>query len=148
SCAGSGMRATHVSIGVHVHEQPNQLRATLASLRAHTTADARIILLPDGPDAATRHALSALDLPQLATAAPQGAPACFNRPAAETASPVVVLLEGGCLVSPGWLDRLLAGLGAAPAHGLAGPSTNRSWNEQAAFPQSGSSSAEIAETAV
>lgn len=44
-------------------------------------------------------------------------------------APHVVLLQGGALVGPGWLTRLTAALARTGA-GLAGPSTNRSWNEQ------------------
>ena len=54
--------------------------------------------------------------------------------------------RAGSLVGPGWLDRLLAAL-ADPRHGLAGPSTNRSWNEQRAFPSCADSSDAIAATA-
>jgi glycosyltransferase involved in cell wall biosynthesis len=47
----------------------------------------------------------------------------------ETAD-VYVLLERGALVGPGWLSPLLAAL-SVTGTGLAGPSTNRAWNEQA-----------------
>jgi hypothetical protein len=58
-------------------------------------------------------------------AEPFGPPACLNRLAAATDAPVVMLLESGVLVRPGWLDSLLATLDADPFRGLAGPSTNR-----------------------
>jgi glycosyltransferase involved in cell wall biosynthesis len=60
---------------------------------------------------------------------------------------VFVLLESGVLVGPGWLAHLLAALEANPRNGLAGPSTNKSWNEQCVFPGSGNNPAEIAITA-
>lgn len=41
----------------------------------------------------------------------------------------VVLIQGGALVGPDWLTRLTAALARTGA-GLAGPSTNRAWNEQ------------------
>jgi glycosyltransferase involved in cell wall biosynthesis len=119
-----------VVIGVHAHADCARLQKTIAALRAHTPVEARLLLLPDGPDEALRAALGGFGLRQLGSAAPQGAPACFNRLVAETESRAIVLIESGSLVSPGWLERLLAGLAAGPAHGLAGPSTNRSWNEQ------------------
>src|SRR5207302_11079438 len=53
----------------------------------------------------------------------------------------------GARVGPRWLEFLLAGLDADPRNGLAGPSTNRCWNEQGAFPRSGTSAAGIAWTA-
>lgn len=47
---------------------------------------------------------------------------------------VYVLLEGGALVGPEWLTYLVAAL-ARPGCGLAGPSSNRSWNEQSCVPR-------------
>jgi glycosyltransferase involved in cell wall biosynthesis/GT2 family glycosyltransferase len=127
-----------IAIGIHLHAEPDRLRATLASLRANTAHSADLLLLPDGPAEATQAALAALpdlrDLPQLGTATPLGPPACFNRLAAASDAEVLVLLECGAQVGPGWLDYLLAALAADPHHGLAGPSTNRAWNEQCVFP--------------
>ena len=54
----------------------------------------------------------------------------FNTLAAGSDADVVVLLEAGALVGPRWLDHLSAAL-ERPGCGLAGPSTNRAWNEQA-----------------
>jgi glycosyltransferase involved in cell wall biosynthesis len=69
-------------------------------------------------------------LPQLGTAEPQGAAACFNRLAAFSRAELLVFLESGAQVGPRWLEHLTAALAADPQHGLAGPSTNRSWNDQ------------------
>jgi hypothetical protein len=49
---------------------------------------------------------------------------------------LVVLLEAGAIVGPRWLELLTAALARAGA-GLAGPSTNRSWNEQGCVIPSG-----------
>ncbi|HEY5249125.1 MAG TPA: glycosyltransferase [Dermatophilaceae bacterium] len=57
-------------------------------------------------------------------------PVAFNALAAGSDADVVVLLEAGALVGPRWLDHLSAAL-ERPGCGLAGPSTNRAWNEQA-----------------
>ena len=138
------LRVTDVTIGVHVHAEPSALHATLTSLRAHS-ADAAVILLPDGPDSAVRAAVDRLTLPTLATRAPLGGAACFNRLAQATSTPIIVLLESGSIVSAGWLDILLTALDADPHHGLAGPSTNESWNEQAAF--RGASARDVDQTA-
>ncbi|HEX6482488.1 MAG TPA: glycosyltransferase [Ktedonobacteraceae bacterium] len=137
----------HVCVGVHVHAEPERLLATLESLRKHTSQAIDILLLPDGPDDATKAVLDTLcDLPQSGTADPLGPPACFNRLANTTNAEVLILLESGALVGPGWLDYLLAAL-AAPLAGIAGPSTNRSWNEQAIFPQAGGTPTEVVSTA-
>lgn len=136
---------TKVCVGVNVHAEPERLHATLASLRANTPTGVELLLLPDGPDAETAYALSSLSgLPQSGTPEPLGAAACFNRLTAATDADVLVLLESGALVSARWLDLLLAALEANARHGLAGPSTNRSWNEQGAFPWAGGSPSELA----
>jgi glycosyltransferase involved in cell wall biosynthesis len=49
---------------------------------------------------------------------------------------VYVLLEPGVLVAPRWLELILAAMERSGA-GLAGPSTNRAWNEQASVRASG-----------
>jgi GT2 family glycosyltransferase len=133
-----------VSVGIHVHAQPQQLYATLAGVRRNTEYAVQIVLLPDGPDAETKAALSKLDdLLQLATDQPLGAPACFNRLVTSADADLYVLLESGSLVGPGWLAHLVAALDADPAHGLAGPSTNSAWNQQAVFPHNGGTQADL-----
>jgi hypothetical protein len=57
------------------------------------------VLLPDGPDAEMRAALSSLtDHAQLSTAEPRGMAACFNRLAAHSDAALVILLENGTQV--------------------------------------------------
>lgn len=134
----------NVCIGIHVRTEAWRLSATLASLRANTAHDVELLLLADGPDHATAEALASLrDLPQSGTERPSGAPACFNRLAASTDADVLVLLESGAQVAHGWLDHLLAALDADERNGLAGPTTNRCWNEQAIYARSGGTSVEI-----
>ena len=125
-------------IGVHVYEEPNRLALTLEHIRSYTPAEVEVLLLVDGPDAAVRNVLGDLpDLRQLATPDPRGAPAAFNRllTAAFGAAEhdFAVFLEAGSLVGPGWLNRLLAALHSGPNVGLAGPTSNRAWNEQGVF---------------
>jgi len=38
---------TSIAIGVHVHEEPDRLRATLAAIASHTAAGFELFLLPD-----------------------------------------------------------------------------------------------------
>lgn len=108
-----------------MHAQPERLRATLAAL-----AGLDVIVLPDDPDPETAAAIETLELP-ISVGDGIGPPACFNRLAARSDARVVVLLESGSIPSPGWLETLLAALEHA---GLAGPSTNLAWNEQASVP--------------
>lgn len=123
-------------VGVHAHAEPDRLVQTVRSLPAAGAGDAGVVLLPDGPDAALAAALRSeptlAGLPQWGTAKPLGPPACFNRLAARSDAPVVVLVESGAVLGPGCLSLLVQAL-AQPGRGLAGPSTNRSWNEQAVF---------------
>ena len=139
---------TSIAVGVHVHAEPAQLRATLAALDAHTAPGFELLLLPDGPDPSASAALAGLGgIAQSATVTAAGAPACFNRLAKTTSAETLVLLESGTIVSPGWLDKLLATLDADTRHGLACPSTNRAWNQLAVFLDAQGDDAAIARTA-
>ncbi len=126
---------TQVTIGIHVHAEPTRFNTTLASLEANTGRSVQLLILPDGPDEAIRKELEKCsDLSISATEEPRGTPSCFNRLATADKSEVIVLLESGVIVGPGWLDYLLDSLARDPRNGLAGPSTNRAWNEQCLFP--------------
>jgi glycosyltransferase involved in cell wall biosynthesis len=139
---------SRIAIGIPVHAEPDRLFATLSGLRTNTGHAADLLLLPDGPDPDTAEALRRLaHLLQSGTSEPLGGPACFNRLAAETDAEVLVLLESGASVGPGWLEHLLAALESDPRNGLAGPSTNRAWNQQQVFPRGGGSPVEVARTA-
>jgi glycosyltransferase involved in cell wall biosynthesis len=136
-----------IRLGIQVHAEPGQLHATLACVRAHTAEPFELVVLADGPDDATRMALASLrDVPQLNSDDARGVAACFNRLTQTGAADVYVLLESGAQPAPAWLGRLLAGLAADARHGLAGPSTNMAWNEQAVF--AGASSLSLAATAL
>ncbi|HKV11216.1 MAG TPA: glycosyltransferase, partial [Thermoanaerobaculia bacterium] len=137
-----------IVLGVHVHAQPERLRETLASLARNTAIDHELVLLPDGPDDAVRRELAELALlRQLPDEGVLGAAACLNRLVRNTEAEIVILLESGAIVGPRWLDHLVAGLESSPRAGLAGPSTNRFWNEQCVFPNAGGSDGEIARAA-
>lgn len=142
SLAGEKAR---VCVGVHVRTGPEQLETTLASLRANTSLRADLLVLADGPDPSTAAALERLEHVAVSgTRARRGPAACFNRLVAAGDAAVSVFLESGALVGPGWLEELLAALDSDPKNGLAGPSTNRCWNEQALFTVCDGTSEEIA----
>ncbi|HEX4604882.1 MAG TPA: glycosyltransferase, partial [Candidatus Angelobacter sp.] len=97
-----------VAIGIHVHAEPEQLRATIASVYANTALPFAVVLLPDGPDVETISVLTDfLELQQLTSESACGAAACFNRLAKNTDADVLVLLESGVRVAPNWLAYLL-----------------------------------------
>jgi glycosyltransferase involved in cell wall biosynthesis len=137
-----------VAIGIPVHAEPARLEATLASLRQHTTASLDVIVIPDGADEPTAAALASLSGARvLGDDGPRGGAACLNRLAKASDADVVILLESGCRVGPRWLDHLLAALGTSPRAGLAGPSTNRAWNEQGVLPAAGESEGDLTRAA-
>lgn len=125
-----------VVVGVHAHAEPVRLVETVRSVQAGGGGGAGLVLLPDGPDGALSAALATeptlTSLPQWGTAEPLGPPACFNRLASRTDAAVVILVESGTVLGPRCLRLLIEAL-AQPGRGLAGPSTNRSWNEQGVF---------------
>jgi glycosyltransferase involved in cell wall biosynthesis len=137
-----------VCVGIHVSEAPEQLLATLDSLRRNTDHQLPLVILADGPDRRTQESLRNLNhLTQLSHEQSLGAAACFNRLASTSDADVLVLLESGAQVGPGWLEHLLAAINADPRNGLAGPSTNNCWNEQCAYQNSGGTPHQIAATA-
>lgn len=137
-----------ILIGVHVHAEPDRLKATLESLSTNTRHAFDLLLLPDGPDDETKVALSGLNnVAQSRTDTPKGAAACFNRLLHHSSADLYVLLESGAQVGPGWLDGLMVAVRRYPKSGLAGPSTNRAWNEQCVFPTAREGSDEIARIA-
>ena len=137
-----------VAIGIHVHAEPEQLGATIESVRTHTAPPFTLILLPDGTDPKTRLALTGYpELNQFGSDEAQGAAACFNRLMRNTASEIVILLESGARTGPNWLAYLLRALELDPACGLAGPSTNLSWNDQGVFPKASADRESIEHTA-
>ena len=132
-----------ISIGIYVDGELERLRWTLASLNANAPHDVELLLLLDGVvlnETTNRVKLSG-------TSDARGTAACFNRLVSLTDADILVLLESGVQVAPGWLDRLLAALDADPRNGLAGPSTNNAWNEQGAFPRCSGNTAQIIATA-
>jgi O-antigen biosynthesis protein len=133
-------------VGVAVRGEPDRLVATVRFLARYTTPAAQVILIADGADAETTRAMAAVPelavLPQWSWAEPAGMAACFNALAERTSAGTVILIESGVLVGPRWLGPLLGALDR-PGCGLAGPSTNLSWNEQAAFPRACADEASI-----
>ena len=128
-------KPNRIGIGIHVHAEPENLRKTLASLRMNTHQPIELILLPDGADEETKAFLESIsDLRQIGTAEPLGPPACFNRLVTCTDADIFILIESGLLFGTKWLDYILDALCAKTYNGIAGPSTNLSWNQQCIFP--------------
>jgi glycosyltransferase involved in cell wall biosynthesis len=124
-----------VAVGIYVHSEPRQLHSTLAAVRQNTSFPFELLILPDGPDSAASASLHELNnVRQLPSDEARGTASSFNRFVRSSNADILVYLESGSLVAPGWLDHILAALDADPRNGLAGPSTNMVWNEQCVFP--------------
>jgi glycosyltransferase involved in cell wall biosynthesis/GT2 family glycosyltransferase len=137
-----------IAIGVHVHSQPKRLAATLEAIGRYTPLLHECIVIPDGADDATARALPYLaGVRVLEDVGACGGAACLNRLFRATDAGIVILLESGCRPAPGWLEAIVAALDSSPTAGLAGPSTNRSWNEQAVFPGASGTDTALASTA-
>lgn len=133
-----GLQSRQILIGVYVAAHAEALAATLSSIFENTPIPFGLRLLPDPADEIQAEALRARlhthpGVEVLPGPVHEGPAACFNRLVSVPAD-IYVFLENGARVTPGWLELLLAALDADATHGLAGPSTNRGWNEQAVSP--------------
>ncbi|MCO6433790.1 glycosyltransferase [Nitrosomonas nitrosa] len=129
-----------VSIGIHVTDDGERLLNSWAAISAHTSIQFEGLLLADGVDESTESAIAQLtQFRRIGFEARRGAPACFNLLAREGTGNILVFIESGALPGPGWLESLIHALSQNPTNGLAGPSTNRSWNMQCVFPRAKSS---------
>jgi glycosyltransferase involved in cell wall biosynthesis len=135
-----------VRIGIHVCSRQQDLAATLHALHENTSPPFELVVLDDlALGEADWDASTAMAFPQLRHCripAPGGAPATFNQLVGADAD-LYVFLEGGALPGPGWLELLVGALEAEPANGLAGPSTNRCWNEQGVAPNCGAAGGDL-----
>lgn len=119
-----------VTIAIPDLSGPAARAATFQALARHTPVPYEVVLLVEetpGQHAPLRQNDQATR--QIALPAPFSTPAALNRLLAICATPYIVLLESGAIVTSGWLGKLLAPLNDS-AVGLSGPSTNASWNEQ------------------
>ncbi len=134
-----------ISIGVHVTTASPALTDTLVAIHETTGVAFDLLVLVDpAPGEATPRIDG--EVAQLAVPGPGGAAASFNLLVARPAD-IYVFLEDGVRPGPDWLLKLLRGLDADPAHGLAGPSTNRCWNEQCVAASCGDSPEQVEQTA-
>ncbi|HXH40510.1 MAG TPA: glycosyltransferase [Thermoanaerobaculia bacterium] len=135
-----------VAIGVHVHAEPARLPPTLASITRNSSgAEVELMVIPVGADDETRAATAeVINTRVLDDLGARGGAACFNRLLAASDTEIVIMLESGCIVGPGAIEKLVAAL-QQPRVGLAGPSTNRAWNDQRVFENARAE--DVAETA-
>jgi len=121
-----------VSVIVCVHNALEDVRRCLASVLQHTTPPYRLILVDDGSDAPTAAYLATFAREHGATLirneAARGYTRAANQGLAATSDPWVLLLNSDTIVTPGWLDRLVACAESDPRIGIVGPLSNTaSW---------------------
>jgi O-antigen biosynthesis protein len=135
--------ARRILIGVHVTSVTEDPAGTLLRLYQTITENFELRVLVDPAPGEADAVLETLrDVQRLTVSEPGGAPASFNLLVAEPAD-LYVLVESGVHPGPDWLTQILAALDADPANGLAGPSTNRCWNEQAVASARGATPPEV-----
>ena len=135
-----------VTVGVHVHAEPERLASTLRALGEPSAHRVDVLVIGDDPDPGTRVALDRVDLVRAQTTGPHGPAACFNLLAANGRGDVLILLEAGAVPAPGAIDRLVNALLGDPRRGIAGPTTNEAWNEQRAVRWARGTPADVART--
>lgn len=121
-----------VDIVICVHNALEDLQRCLAAVLAHTTYPFHLILVDDGSDAVTADFVASfarlhgaeLVRHERAMGYTRAANAALRR----STDDFVVLLNSDTLVTPGWLDRLVACARADARVGLVGPLSNTaSW---------------------
>src|SRR5262245_49640269 len=118
------------TVGVYAARNFDRVWTTLMSLKLHAPA-ARVVLFggaAGGTEEITRPALTAyLQIPTVRTTGRAGV---FNQLISFDNAEIVLFLEAGTIMAAGALERIEAALRGHTEVGLAGPSTNRAWNEQ------------------
>jgi FkbM family methyltransferase len=113
------------SIVVVAHNQLAYTRRCLDSVRRFTDEPYELIVVDNGSSDGTPEYLPSRPGVQLiANADNRGFPAAANQGIRAARGQQVLLLNNDCVVTTGWLTRLLAALGSAPDVGLAGPCSN------------------------
>jgi glycosyltransferase involved in cell wall biosynthesis len=109
------------SIAIPTRGRPAYLEVTLASVAPQAQrAGAELLVICDGPDplsaeVADRHGARTITLER-----PQGLNAARNRAAREARAELIVFVDDDIEAAPGWLEALLTGASACPAHGVFG----------------------------
>ncbi|MCZ2291264.1 MAG: glycosyltransferase [Burkholderiales bacterium] len=121
-----------VDIIVCVHNALDDVKRCLASVRLHTTAPYRLVLVDDGSDAPTRDHLAAFAKQHgahlLRNELAKGYTLAANQGMRCSSAPYLVLLNSDTIVSPEWLDRMVLCAETDPMIGMVGPLSNTaSW---------------------
>ncbi len=129
---GDSCRRPEVDIIVCIHNARPEAERCLESVLAHTRPPYRLILVDDGSDPQTAEWLRAVAARSgaqlLRNDQALGYTRAANQGLAACSASYVVLLNSDTLVTPNWLDRLLACAASDPQIGIVGPLSNTaSW---------------------
>ncbi len=118
-----------VDIVICVHNALEDVERCLASILRHTAQPYALILVDDGSDPPTRDFLADFAAQQphptlLRADTATGYTCAANRGLRRSSAAFVVLLNSDTIVTPGWLDRLVACAAADPSTGIVGPLSN------------------------
>lgn len=131
-----------VDIIVCVHNALSDVRRCLESLFAHTSKPYSIIVIDDGSDQDTAAYLAEIaarhQVNLVRNEEARGYTFAANQGLQASASPYLLLLNSDTIVTPGWLDRMVACAESDPSIGLVGPLSNTaSWQSIPYFEQEG-----------
>lgn len=108
--------AADACIVIPTQGRPGQLDVALASIREQAAArSVEIVVVDDGPTAATREAAARHGATYLLAGAPGGPNAARNVGFAHTSAGLVILLDDDIRAWPEWLDTMLAAHAEQPA---------------------------------
>lgn len=116
-----------LTLGIYADGDAARFEASVRSVIEHAGMPVTLVLLVDDE----RFPAARYPYPAIQVGHGAGRAAAFNRLTSAFDSEAYLFLESGVQVGPDCLARLCAALAADPVHGLAGPSTERAWNEQA-----------------
>jgi GT2 family glycosyltransferase/SAM-dependent methyltransferase len=119
------------SIVMLTSNQLDYTRLCLASIRSRTDEPYEVIVVDNGSTDGTVEYLRNMEGVRLiANAENRGFPAAVNQGIRVARGDYILLLNNDCIVTTGWLSRLLDAVNCAPEVGLAGPCSNRVSGEQ------------------
>jgi GT2 family glycosyltransferase len=114
-----------ISIVIPVHNQLDHTRLCLDSITAYTPQSHEVIVIDNGStDNTPDYLRSRPDIRLITNTTNQGFAAATNQGIQAAGGDYVLLLNNDTVVTPGWLDRMLAVFDKYPDVGLVGPVSN------------------------
>ena len=116
---------SQTSVVLVTHNQIRYTRECLESLRIRTDEPYELIVIDNGStDGTVEYLRNLTGIKLISNPDNRGFPAAVNQGIQVSSGKQVLLLNNDCVVTTGWLRRLLAALDSDPRIGLAGPCSN------------------------